>query len=160
MNDQLAKYWAFSFILFFWVELAAQSCTRKLSCIDWHKTKLLKYTRPLKGAFFLMYAYLVQVTSSSQNPVSVFCKDSWPHPERNWPLTTVFYHFQLNVVDSSSLCKLRSWWTFIIPHSGRPFPEIKIFLGLVCDSFWITVTILRIKLKAVELVSSNTLVLV
>lgn len=54
--------------------LAAWCYTRNLSCIHWHKAELLKYMRALKWTFFLKCAWLVQVPSSSQNPVSFSVK--------------------------------------------------------------------------------------
>lgn len=144
------------------MELAAQYHTRNLSCFFWHKAELLMYMKAFKWAFFFFFwmrACLVQVTSFSQNLVSFFCKGNWPHLGRYWPLSTVFYPWQLNVIDSSGLWKFSSWWTFIL-YSGRTFPDTKISFGLLSDSFSITVTLSQIKLKPGEVTRLNTLVLV
>lgn len=93
-------------------------------------------------------------------PGVFFCKGNWPHPGRYCPLPAVFYHCQLNVIDSSGLWKFSSWWTLIILYSSRTFPDTNIFFGLLSDGFSITVTLSQIKLRVGEVVSLNILVVV
>lgn len=156
----LAQVWLFTFISL--DEVSSTIMYSKTSLYQLTYCNVAEVSETFKGNFF-SYTCLVQVIPFSQNVAYfVFCffvfflQRQLATSCMPWEILPTNY--QLNIIDSSRFCKSSSWCPFVIPYPDRSFPVIKISLGLVCNSFLVTVTISQIKLEA-EL-SLNTLVLI